>query len=185
MGCGEKTYVNAINLDRFHEDGVVDSDVIGDGIVLPFKAQSFKAVFSSHSIEHLSREDHIPAILEWRRVLIEGGHLIITLPDFEVCLQNYTDNYMGNRDYWYMTIFGANRYSGDSHLSGLPQNYLSDLLFNLGFEDLKWKKTGRDYACMGVKVTKTTLSNERIQNGDISRNTNECINKIGTGSRSF
>ena len=162
IGCGCKTFKNAINLDHVHEVGIVDSDIIADGIVLPFKDESFKCVYSSHSFEHLSRKQHSVAIKEWRRVLIDGGKLMIAVPNFELCLKNFLENYHGMKEYWYMTIFGADRYEGDQHLSGVTELYLSDLLFSFGFVSLEWKRTDRYYSSMGVKATKTELPNERI-----------------------
>lgn len=162
VGCGEVAFANAVNLDATYLKDKVRANVIGDCARLPFKDETFKWVYSSHVIEHLPKRLHSHAISEWWRVLIPGGEIAISLPEFDVCLQNYLDNYRGQREFWEWTIFGADRYPGDRHLSGLTQQYLTDLMLNYGFGDLKWNRTIRDEACMGVVATKVEQLPSRI-----------------------
>lgn len=162
VGCGGYTFKNAVNLDKTYLPDKINANVIGDCVRLPFKEDVFKWITAFHIMEHLPRRLHSCAISEWWRVLIPGGKIAISLPEFDVCLQNYLDNYLGRKEFWEFTIFGADRYPGDKHLSGLTQVYLTDLMFNYGFGDLEWNKTAKDEACMGVVATKVEQLPNRI-----------------------
>lgn len=163
IGCGNHKYSNAVNIDITYIKGSVEPDVVADAVSLPFEDETFKNIVASHVLEHIARENHWRALSEWRRVLVPKGKLILSLPEFDVCLQNYLDNYCGNREYWYLTIFGAKRYEGDAHLSGLTQNELTELLFNCGFSNLSWNRTHRELACMGVVAIKSEKIIGRLQ----------------------
>ena len=154
VGCGGRKFDNAVNIDMTYMKGEVEPDVLCNVLALPFKKETFKWVCASHIIEHLSKNQHYHALKEWRRVLVPDGKIMISFPEFDVCLQNYLDNYQGNREYWNHTIYGANRWEGDRHLSGVTQTYLTDLLFNVGFTNLRWNRTHRELACIGVVATK-------------------------------
>ncbi len=162
VGCGKRVFSNAVNLDKTYLKDMIKANVIGDGTRLPFKSNTFKWVVASHIVEHFPKKLHSHAVSEWNRVLIPGGKVAISFPEFDVCLQNYLDNYLGQREFWEWTIFGADRYSGDKHLSGITQQYLIGLLFNYGFGNLEWNRTKRELACIGVVATKVEKLPERI-----------------------
>jgi predicted SAM-dependent methyltransferase len=63
----------------------VDDFDVGDGDasrLLGVKDNSYDLVYSSHCLEHLA----LPwqALARWRDVLRPGGHLVFTVPDFEM-----------------------------------------------------------------------------------------------------
>ena len=154
VGCGGRKFKNAVNIDMTYKKDYVEPDILTHALALPFKSETFKWVLASHIMEHLPKTAHGIALTEWRRVLIPDGKIMISFPEFDVCLRNYLDNHMGSRQYWEFTIFGACRWEGDEHKSGITQNYIGELLFNIGFTNLKWNRTDRDEACLGVTATK-------------------------------
>ncbi len=54
----------------------------GSPAALPFADEQFDFVYASNVLEHMLDVDN--AIAEWLRVLRPGGHLIFTVPDFEL-----------------------------------------------------------------------------------------------------
>lgn len=56
---------------------------------LPFKENSFSAVYSSHTIEHLFFGDAVALISECFRVLKTGGVCRIVVPDLAAAVQRY------------------------------------------------------------------------------------------------
>jgi SAM-dependent methyltransferase len=81
IGAGSHNpfYLDALNVDRYHDDqtvykqlerrlsgGAARVDVVAHGDDLPFAADSYDFVFSSHLIEHFP--DPIKALHEWVRV---------------------------------------------------------------------------------------------------------------------
>lgn len=52
-------------------------------MTLPFADASFDAITAQHVIEHLS--DALAACKEWRRVLRNGGRLLVVTPNADFC----------------------------------------------------------------------------------------------------
>ena len=59
---------------------------------LPFKDERFTAVYSSHTFEHLYRDDALTLARECHRVLKPGGVCRIVVPDLTVTIQRYLQN---------------------------------------------------------------------------------------------
>lgn len=84
IGCGPfKTFPHWIGVDNGHHWGLKGIDVPVDSAekLFLFSGNSCDGVFSSHLLEHIEYE-HVPATLkEWCRVIKQGGHLMLYLPD--------------------------------------------------------------------------------------------------------
>lgn len=91
--------------------------MVADAVSIPFRNQSFDALFAGEIIEHLS--DTIQALREWSRVLKPKGLLILTTPNNKR-LSNLID--------------GSTRPISPDHLHELSYNELKDeLLPKAGF----------------------------------------------------
>lgn len=55
--------------------------LICEGTELPVNDQAYDCLISSHSLEHIANP--IKALLEWRRVIRDGGFLLLILPNRE------------------------------------------------------------------------------------------------------
>lgn len=53
----------------------------------------FDLVFASNLFEHLERDEFLETLREIRRILREGGRLIIIQPNFRYCFRSYYDDY--------------------------------------------------------------------------------------------
>jgi predicted SAM-dependent methyltransferase len=149
VGCGTVRFNNCINMD-IADNPLVKADIIGNVLHIPFPDKRFKGVIFAHVLEHILKREHQLAMIELRRVLTEGGTIYIEVPDFRRSLQFYLDNYRGNEEYWYQCIFGREDYSSDVHRSGITERYLTDLLFDCGFKNLKWLEIPKEQAILGV-----------------------------------
>src|ERR1700741_2393168 len=85
----------------------------GDGQFLPDVPDGeFDFVHSSHCLEHLV--DPAAGLLNWFRVLREGGHLIVTVPDEDLYEQGQFPSTF-NRDHkWTFTIWKSKSWSDRS-----------------------------------------------------------------------
>lgn len=158
-GCGRVRYNNCINMDVTKND-VTDPDIVASVMSIPFPAERFKGVIFSHVLEHLRREEHKWALLEIRRVLKTNGILYVEVPDFEVAMQYWLSNKRGRKDYWYQCIYGRDAYESDSHKSGITEQYLTDILFEIGFCNLRWLNTDKEEALIAVVAKKSELMPE-------------------------
>jgi predicted SAM-dependent methyltransferase len=161
VGCGTLRYENCINMDTV-KNPLIDADIVGNVLKIPFKEERFKGVIFSHVLEHLPRDKHMNALLEIWRVLKKDGTVYIEVPDLDLSIQAYLDNLKGLRDYWYQCIYGRDTYESDRHLSGITEQYLTDKLFECGFAHLKWIDIPKDQCLIGVKATKVELPPMRI-----------------------
>jgi SAM-dependent methyltransferase len=153
-GCGLVRYDNCVNMD-IADNPLVNIDIVGTVLDIPFRGERFKGVILSHVLEHLNKKDHVKCLSEIHRVLKPEGTVYIEVPDFIKALQFYLDNFQGRQDYWYMCIYGRDAYSSDVHRSGISEQYLTDLLFDCGFRHLKWVEINKDSALLAVTATKT------------------------------
>jgi predicted SAM-dependent methyltransferase len=110
-----------INLDLqdVSDDGV---NVIGNGLALPFKDNSFDEVRCVHVLEHLTRDKPPVMMSEMYRVLTPGGHLYVEVPDFKQTVAKLTAAFMEddntNIHKWTTSIYGKNERKGMAHHSG-------------------------------------------------------------------
>jgi predicted SAM-dependent methyltransferase len=87
IGCGSLYHHDWINLDIASTDPSV---IIGNACNgLPFQNSSLSVCYSSHMLEHLSRNQAANLLRECYRVLEVGGILRIVVPDLERTAREY------------------------------------------------------------------------------------------------
>ncbi len=165
LGCGRKLFKSKehekwVNIDIVYPDKMefIDPRVDGaDSSSLPFfilsdlknmkdkiSENTADLIFSSHVIEHIPVYDLEELLLEWKRVLVPGGIMVLEMPDVIKCcinlLQLHTsqDEKMINR----MGLYGL---YGEQHRDqpymvhrwGWTFTTLAPVLTNLGFVDVQ------------------------------------------------
>lgn len=82
IGCWKFKIPGWINVDIDPEFG----EVVADARSLPFEDGSMEELNAGHLLEHASPGEFEAWLLEWRRVLKEGGKITITVPDIRKSL---------------------------------------------------------------------------------------------------
>jgi len=127
IGAGGKTpdlgMARVITLD-IRED--TDPDYRSDARTLPFEADTFDLVYSSHVLEHFNRRD-VPGVLdEWLRVLRINGEIMLIVPTIEWAakkiLAGEIDEHVGN------VLWGDQTHRHNYHKSGFTAAILRELL---------------------------------------------------------
>lgn len=100
LGCGNHYHPDWTNIDiTTTGPGVIAHD-LSQGIPLP--TNSCDAVYHSHVLEHLRREDSLPFLRECYRVLKPSGIIRVVVPDLEIIcrlyLEKLADCLAGNED---------------------------------------------------------------------------------------
>jgi predicted SAM-dependent methyltransferase len=100
LGCGHHFHPAWVNLDlRPADPSVRHWDVTQP---LPFGDGSFNAVYHSHLLEHLPRDQALPFLRECRRVLKPGGILRLAIVNLEAIARLYLyaldDAWFGNQE---------------------------------------------------------------------------------------
>lgn len=87
IACGSRYHKDWVNIDFHPDSNLVKKVNILKG--LPFSNDSFDAVYSSHFIEHLSKNNAIYVLEEAIRVLKKDGIIRIVVPDLENICREY------------------------------------------------------------------------------------------------
>lgn len=104
--------------------------------ILPFANEEFDLVFSSHVLEHFSREETKSILTEWLRILKSGGEFIITVPNLLWAYENQAHKQSLD------VIYGAQTNDYDFHKTGFTQESLKLLLEEHSLTDIKFDFTG-------------------------------------------
>lgn len=87
LGCGDRFHSDWINVDLIpNSKDVLQVDVVRG---LPFPNESIDAVYASHVLEHLTKEEGLRLVSEAFRVLKRGGVLRVVVPDLETIINEY------------------------------------------------------------------------------------------------
>jgi predicted SAM-dependent methyltransferase len=97
---------------------------------------SFVEIYASHVLEHLSYADELhQALAEFHRVLVPGGRLMVSVPDFALlCRLFLADGLTAQQRFEIMRmIFGGQMDAHDLHKVGLTLEFLDSYLRHAGF----------------------------------------------------
>ncbi len=101
-----------------------------------FAANSFTAVYASHVLEHLNFTGEIQrALKEWNRVLINGGQLLVSVPDMDTLCRLFLTPDLPIEDRFMVIrmIFGGHIDRHDYHQVGMNFEILQAFLHEAGF----------------------------------------------------
>jgi hypothetical protein len=130
LGCGPDLIQGLINCDAFHPAA---ERAIGATDLSAFASGSVDYIETHHMIEHLSFAEAEQAFAEWSRVLVSGGHLVVTCPDFEGLIRRWSGS--SESEKWSATIrmfYGSQEHEGMFHKSGYSAGRLRELLARVG-----------------------------------------------------
>jgi predicted SAM-dependent methyltransferase len=129
-----------------------------------FDAESFDAVWSSHSLEHLYNHEVPVALSEFRRIVKADGFALITCPDLETVMTLFLKH--GSDHVVYQSAAGAitpldmmfghapSIASGKVHMahhSGLTAERLGGLLLQAGFCEVIIKRQNYDLWALALR----------------------------------
>ena len=89
LGCGKRNFGSQwIHIDCGNYPHVTSHNIT----TLPFANHSCDIIYASHVIEYFDREEIIPILCEWHRVLKSGGIIRLAVPNFQRIAQLYLSN---------------------------------------------------------------------------------------------
>lgn len=152
FGCGHNKLEGFINVDV--EPSVEPDEVMDFLKPLPIETGTVDRIVFFHVIEHIHESHHPNLLLEFHRILRDGGEIFIAYPEFAKIAHNWLDNYKGHRTHWKHCIYGLQRYPSDYHVSLMSSDEFKELLTRCGFENLRFKEEAQAPWNTVVKGTK-------------------------------
>lgn len=134
------------------DDRFVNVDLDSDGPVhyvrridrkLPFADGSVDVIYASHCLEHFPYGQTVEILREWRRVLKNKGVLRLSVPNFDVIVDVYTET--GRRvENVIGPAMGGQRTPLDFHKTLFTRDSLVEALRSAGFERVREWTHGED-----------------------------------------
>lgn len=158
VGCGSGLLPDWLNYDetRADIDPECHPDVVANMTDLG-EIGSFDVVYSSHCLEHVYPHEVNKALSEFKRVLNDGGFVMVFVPDLE--------DIKANEDFLYESpagpitgmdlIYGHRRQIEENnymqHKTGFTKDTLTKALLSAGFEKVRVLRL-EPYNLMGIGV---------------------------------
>lgn len=106
-----------------------------------FENDTFAQIYASHVVEHFDYKDELlKALLEWNRVLVPGGTVLISVPDLDILsslLLQKDRLSLEERFFVMQIIFGGHLDKYDYHVVGLNQDFLGSFLNSSGYVNIR------------------------------------------------
>jgi len=138
--------IKAAGWEIFNAVPEPDVDHLGDARDLSqFPDSTFTDIYASHVVEHLdyAKSELLDALKEWRRVLVPGGKVYVSVPNMDVLCRLFLDRVKLNVDRFFVMrmMFGGHIDRYDYHVVGLNQDFLSEFLAKAGYTNLQRVRT--------------------------------------------
>jgi predicted SAM-dependent methyltransferase len=88
MMCGKRYFPEWYHVDGESYDHIDSKDIM----LSNFEDNTVSILYCSHGLEYFDREEVIPVLKEWYRVLVPGGILRLAVPDFYEIARLYINN---------------------------------------------------------------------------------------------
>jgi predicted SAM-dependent methyltransferase len=137
IGCGSGKLAGFINIDV---DKSLEPDQVFDiRGALPLEDNSVDEITCYHTIEHIDKAFWQGIFLDFSRVLIPDGKLVLTFPNYLKVFKYWETNHKGLRHFWENVIFGGGTSVWDRHVSVTTEREVSHVLISSGFEVVESK----------------------------------------------
>lgn len=138
-----------------------------------FQDNTFSALYASHVLEHFNYVGEIgSALSEWKRVLVPGGRIYISVPNLEVICKMFSSvNDLAFDDKFKLMriIYGGQMDEYDYHKVGFFPGLLSRYLLMLGFENItevKYFDIFKDSStikCNGINISLNMFADKPLE----------------------
>ena len=154
LGCGDVMLEGYINCDLYYEQADINCDVKK----LPFEDNTIDEIYASHLIEHFHFHEAFDVLREWKRVLKDGGSIVIETPDFLGCCKRFVNADERGRIDMYSFFFAKPWMAGETHKFLYTEGQLMWALNQVGFHNLvrqpavRYSERGQDICLKVVGV---------------------------------
>ena len=167
LGCGSRFIPGFVHMDLSPAKHI---GILGDVSSLPLPDCSAELIYASHVLEHFGRHEYREVLAEWFRVLLPGGVLRLSVPDFAACAALYHEGGLTDRLSGLTGLLvGGQRDANDFHKMVFDEPSLTQDLLATGFNAVRrwdWRETehamvddySQDYIPLMDKVSVRLMS---------------------------
>lgn len=157
LGCGPVhwNFGNEGKVIRVDIREECEPDWRGDVTLLPFGNEEFDIVFSSHTLEHIPRDDVDRALNEWVRVLKQGGEIRLILPNIAWAADRIKEGIVNNDVL--NVLYGSQEYKENFHRVGFTPKVIAGLLEERGLEVTENETDGYNILIKATKPVKEMI----------------------------
>ena len=141
LGCGLKKIEGYINVDIMKTPAV---DIVDDVSRLSkFANESVDLIYACHILEHFKRKEYFDVLKRWTELLVPGGILRLSVPDFAKVVDIYQKG-LFPLERLLGFINGGQTYLYNYHYMNFDYKLLEKDLIELGYEEIslwEWKTT--------------------------------------------
>lgn len=119
LGSGGNRKQDYVSVD-LHTDADIGLDLTRP---LPWKDGEVDNIYSSHVVEHFSREEWERISKEWQRVIKVGGTIEIRCPDIVKVCEKFLDD--PTDEFRMMQLYGQQGHDGEFHKNGFTKDSLT------------------------------------------------------------
>lgn len=163
VGCGGRRLGGYIGVDAVAERTA--ADIVAKADAIPLADGSVAEILAIHLFEHFYRWECDVVIAEWKRLLIQGGRLVLELPDLKKCCENVLNGkFIAGKHPDQLGMWGlyGDPREGDqfmAHRWGWTPQTITEFLKSHGFVKVKhlqpqWHPAGRELRDMRIEAVK-------------------------------
>ena len=134
IGCGKKYLPGYLHVDiqKFDHIDVICSI---DDIDKFFDEESIDEIYCCHILEHINRHNILNIISKLNKILVKGGKLRLSVPDFEAMCEIYMKD-KNNLLKMYGLLYGGQKNDYDYHYITFDFDLMSNILEKIGFNNI-------------------------------------------------
>lgn len=99
---------------------------------IPVPNSSVDVIMSNHALEHVTKFQVVPTLLEWKRIIKPApeGLIVIRVPDLAWCCKAWLQHQQ--TDWWMDLIFGMCTTEGEQHRTGFTVPIMTKYIEDAG-----------------------------------------------------
>jgi len=133
IGSGARNLPGYKHMDAIKHEHI---DYVGDAKDLSFLEDGCVGeIYACHILEHFNRHEIEGVLVEWNRVLRNGGLLRISVPDFSAVVDEYREN--SDLNIVLGLLYGGQDHEYNFHYQAYDLKRLTKLLEQAGFSEVK------------------------------------------------
>lgn len=154
LGCGDRPYEDGTGWTHFDERDLPDVEIVGkiEDVHMYVDPKSCEAIMARHILEHFSHRHTNSILVQWWRLLKDGGVLHVEVPNLGWQARTLADGHEDwGQEKLVTLIFGDQDYPGNFHKTGFTYLILKRDLERAGFNNVHVQDIGMVLVAEGTK----------------------------------